>query len=125
MVSSSSHASLYKIWASKNRWSEELRCKCDEPATFSISITDENPGRKFRGCPNFKDKYKKCDFFLWLDPPLPNSHYKEIMCNLYRDLEREKDVKMLLKVFVVLMVLLLLFVVVLVMMMNKLLDERI
>ena len=64
-------------------------------------------------------------FFLWLDPPLPNSHYKEIMCNLYRDLERAKDVKMLLKVFVVLMVLLLLFVVVLVMMMKKLLDERI
>ncbi|KAL4567787.1 hypothetical protein LXL04_023381 [Taraxacum kok-saghyz] len=101
------------------------RCECDESTTFSISRTDENPGRKFQGCPNFKDKYKKCDFFLWLDPPLPNRHYKEIMCNLYRDLERAKDVKMLLKVFVVLMVLLLLFVVVLVMMMKKLLDERI
>ncbi|KAL4580896.1 hypothetical protein LXL04_017102 [Taraxacum kok-saghyz] len=87
MVSSSSHASLYKIWASKNRWIEDLRYECDEPATFSISKTDENPGRKFRGCPNFKDKYKKCEFFLWLDPPLPNSHYKEIMCNLYRDLD--------------------------------------
>ena len=72
-----------------------------------------------------QDKYKKCDFFLWLDPPLPNNHYKEIMVNLYRDLERAKAVKMLLKVFVVLMVLLLVFVVILVLMMKKLLDQRI
>ena len=72
-----------------------------------------------------QDKYKKCAFFLWLDPPLLNSHYKEIMCNLYRDLERAKEVKMFLNVFVVLMVLLLVFVVVLVLMMKKLLDQRI
>ncbi|KAL4578700.1 hypothetical protein LXL04_014829 [Taraxacum kok-saghyz] len=121
MVSSSSHASLYKIWASKNRWSKDLRCECDEPATFSISRTGENSGRKFRGCPYFK----KCDFFLWLDPPLLNSHYKETMWNLYCDLVRAKEVKMLLKAFVVLMVLLLVFVVVLVLMMKKLLDQRI
>ncbi|KAL4557373.1 hypothetical protein LXL04_035549 [Taraxacum kok-saghyz] len=37
-----------------NRWSEDLRCDCDEPATFSISRTDENPGRSCRSCPNFQ-----------------------------------------------------------------------
>ncbi|KAL4568911.1 hypothetical protein LXL04_024530 [Taraxacum kok-saghyz] len=76
-------------------------------------------------CPNFKDKYKKCDFFLWLDPPLPKSHYNETMWNLYRDLERANEAKMLRKVFLVMMVFLLVFVVVLVVVMNKLLDQRI
>ncbi|KAL4584494.1 hypothetical protein LXL04_009096 [Taraxacum kok-saghyz] len=44
----SANESLYRAWASRNRWSEDLRCDCDEPATFSISRTDENPGKSFR-----------------------------------------------------------------------------
>ncbi|KAL4592101.1 hypothetical protein LXL04_005085 [Taraxacum kok-saghyz] len=113
------HSSFYKAWAAKNRWSEDLLCKCDRPATFSISITEDNPGRKFRGCPNYQDKYNKCDFFLWLDPPLPNSHYKEIIWKLYCDLENANAVKesqlqmlKLLKVLVMMMCMVLFFTVV-------------
>ncbi|KAL4589178.1 hypothetical protein LXL04_002083 [Taraxacum kok-saghyz] len=50
----SANESLYRAWASRNRWSEDLRCDCGEPATFSISRTNENPGRSFKGCPNFQ-----------------------------------------------------------------------
>ncbi|KAL4584779.1 hypothetical protein LXL04_009389 [Taraxacum kok-saghyz] len=97
----SANESLYRVWASRNRWSEDLRCDCDEPATFSISRTDENPGRSFRGCPNFKIvinfllqlKSNKCDFFMWLDPPLPNQRYKETMWKLYVELDQEKASK--------------------------------
>ncbi|KAL4565183.1 hypothetical protein LXL04_029268 [Taraxacum kok-saghyz] len=38
----SSNQSLYRAWAIKNR------CDCDEPRTFSISRTGENPGQSFR-----------------------------------------------------------------------------
>ncbi|KAL4569888.1 hypothetical protein LXL04_025534 [Taraxacum kok-saghyz] len=55
----SANESLYRAWASRNRWSEDLRCDCDEPATFSISRTDENLGRSFKGCPNFQAKATK------------------------------------------------------------------
>ncbi|KAL4572154.1 hypothetical protein LXL04_018923 [Taraxacum kok-saghyz] len=89
----SANESLYRAWASRNRWSEDLRCDCDEPATFSISRTDENPGRSFRGCPNFKQKSKKYDFFMWLDPPLPNQRYKETMWKLYVELDQAKASK--------------------------------
>ncbi|KAL4582628.1 hypothetical protein LXL04_007185 [Taraxacum kok-saghyz] len=82
----SANQSLYRAWASRNRWSEDLRCDCDEPATFSISRTDENPGRSFR-------KSKKCDFFMWLDPPLPNKHYKDTMWKLYMELDQAKAIK--------------------------------
>ena len=28
-----------------------------------------DPGRRFFGCSNYKDPTKKCNFFLWADPP--------------------------------------------------------
>ncbi|KAL4564032.1 hypothetical protein LXL04_028082 [Taraxacum kok-saghyz] len=86
----SANQSLYMAWASRNRWSEDLRYDCDEPATFSISRTDENPGRSFRGCPKFQEKSKKCDFFMWLDPPCPTSITK-ILCGSYTE-SSEADV---------------------------------
>ena len=69
-----------------------------------------------------QDKNRKCDFFLWLDPGLPNSHYKETMWKMYVDLESANQVNenllkvlKLLKVLLGLMVLLLvLFIVLLV-----------
>ncbi|KAL4580294.1 hypothetical protein LXL04_016482 [Taraxacum kok-saghyz] len=93
-------------------------CECDEPATFSISRIDDNLGRKFRGCPNYQDKYKNM-IFAWLNPPPPNNHYKETMSKLYCDLENENEVKesqlqmlKLLKVLVIMMFMVLFFVVV-------------
>ncbi|CAI9287030.1 unnamed protein product [Lactuca saligna] len=83
MVSSSNiYTQGYKEWALRNHWFEDLRCDCDEPATFSISKIVDNPWRKFRGCPNYQ-----------LDPPLPNTYYKEIMWKFHMELKEAKNNK--------------------------------
>ena len=66
-----------------------------------------------------QDPRKKCEFFLWLDPALPNNHYKETLWKLHVDLEEAqknaevqkqilKIVKAILIMVVMLMVLLIL-----------------
>nr|KAJ0206417.1 hypothetical protein LSAT_V11C500294920 [Lactuca sativa] len=44
---------------------------------------DKNPGRKFRGCTNYKDPSMYCKFFMWLDPPLPSEDYKNLMYQMH------------------------------------------
>ncbi|CAH1412269.1 unnamed protein product [Lactuca virosa] len=36
---------------------------------------------------------KKCEFFLWLDPPPPNTYYKETMWKFHMDLEEANNNK--------------------------------
>ncbi|CAI9298787.1 unnamed protein product [Lactuca saligna] len=93
--SSNTHTQGYKEWALRNHWSEDLRCDCDAPATFSISKTVDNPWRKFRGCPNYQVilRLQKNVAFLWLDPPLPNTYYKETIWKFHMDLEEANNNK--------------------------------
>ncbi|CAH1432330.1 unnamed protein product [Lactuca virosa] len=86
------HTQRYREWALRNRWYEDLRCECDEPATFSISKTVDNPWRNSRGVQTIRTP-KKYEFFLWFDPPLPNTYYKETMWKFHMDLEEVKNNK--------------------------------
>ncbi|CAI9268252.1 unnamed protein product [Lactuca saligna] len=67
----------------RNRNNPVVLCRCGVEASFSISWTDKNSGRKFRGCTNYKDPSKYCKFFMWLDPPLPSEDYKNLMYQMH------------------------------------------
>nr|KAJ0198680.1 hypothetical protein LSAT_V11C600324610 [Lactuca sativa] len=80
MVSSSSvsNSSAYRSARQVRR-----RCDCDEPVGRWTSWKPKNPGRRFVGCPNYKDKEKDCKFFEWIDPPLPNNWYKQMIYDFH------------------------------------------
>ncbi|KAL4576601.1 hypothetical protein LXL04_012697 [Taraxacum kok-saghyz] len=46
---------------------KERRCDYGDLCRISVSRTSDNPGRKFRGCPNYKDPDGGCGYFKWLD----------------------------------------------------------
>ncbi|KAH1033539.1 hypothetical protein J1N35_045713 [Gossypium stocksii] len=46
-------------------------CYCGNPAKLNMSWSHDNPGRRFFGCMNFGNRFRKpCRFFSWFDPPL-------------------------------------------------------
>ncbi|CAI9265092.1 unnamed protein product [Lactuca saligna] len=105
MVSSSNmHTQGCKEWALRNCWSEDLRCDCDEPATFSISKTVDNPWRKSRGCPNYQ-------FHMDLEEATNNKAFAMEFLKLSEESKNNKEVQVdilnLLKVELLMMVMLL------------------
>ncbi|XP_058198398.1 uncharacterized protein LOC131313922 [Rhododendron vialii] len=46
----------------------EQICFCGQRSPLRTSFTEENPGRRFVGCINYKTNCK-CKFFDWIDPP--------------------------------------------------------
>ncbi|CAI9260858.1 unnamed protein product [Lactuca saligna] len=95
--SSVSNSSAYRSARQVRR-----RCDCDELVGRWSSWKPKNPGRRFVGCPNYKvsifeslsasctakcrpmqDKEKDCKFFEWIDPPLPNNWYKQMIYDFH------------------------------------------
>ncbi|OMO96001.1 Zinc finger, GRF-type [Corchorus olitorius] len=60
---------------------EPIICSCKMMAPRWTSWTNANPGRRFYGCPNYKDPTKCCKFYLWHDPSLCDRG-KEIVLEL-------------------------------------------
>ncbi|PWA95024.1 hypothetical protein CTI12_AA054730 [Artemisia annua] len=60
-----------------------ILCGCGELARCRTSWTENNPARRFLGCPNFMDPTTNCNFFQWVDAPLPNRWYQARMYELY------------------------------------------
>ncbi|GKB76899.1 zinc finger, GRF-type containing protein [Tanacetum coccineum] len=60
-----------------------ILCGCGELARLQTSWTQNNPARKFLGCPDFMDPIRNCNFFRWIDPQLPNRWYQERMYELH------------------------------------------
>ncbi|KAK4417213.1 hypothetical protein Salat_2546900 [Sesamum alatum] len=53
--------------------SSNVSCKCGKQARLKCSWTNENPGRRFYSCEDYKKiRHGRhgCDFFLWEDPPV-------------------------------------------------------
>ncbi|KAK1370412.1 GRF-type domain-containing protein [Heracleum sosnowskyi] len=48
-----------------------IKCKCDieSPCQEDWKEGTLDPGRRFFGCSRCKDPSKRCNFFLWVDPP--------------------------------------------------------
>ncbi|CAH1423221.1 unnamed protein product [Lactuca virosa] len=76
--SSFSNSSAYRSARQVRR-----RCDCDEPVSMWNSWKPKNPRRRFLGFPNYKDKEKDCKFFEWIDPPLPNNWYKQMIYDFH------------------------------------------
>ncbi|CAI9290431.1 unnamed protein product [Lactuca saligna] len=66
----------------RSRW-KELRatCFCEDPISKWTSCRPISPGRRFIGCPNFWDEEKDCKYFSWVNPPLPNNWYRNMLMN--------------------------------------------
>ncbi|KAL4557828.1 hypothetical protein LXL04_036022 [Taraxacum kok-saghyz] len=48
------------------------RCRCNDRVGHWTGWRPDNPGRRFIGCPNYRDVDKYCNYFAWVDPELPN-----------------------------------------------------
>ncbi|CAH1452711.1 unnamed protein product [Lactuca virosa] len=62
---------------------EELRW--EDPVGKWTSWRPTNPGRRFIGCPNFRDEEKDCKYFAWFDPPLPNNWYRNLLMEFHNN----------------------------------------
>uniref|UniRef100_A0A1J3IYL7 GRF-type domain-containing protein n=2 Tax=Noccaea caerulescens TaxID=107243 RepID=A0A1J3IYL7_NOCCA len=65
--------------------------RCGLPAKIVTSRTDNNPGRRFFGCPLYKKgRTDHCDYFDWFDEGVVDGWPKEALIRA-RDKIREKD----------------------------------
>ncbi|KAF9588681.1 hypothetical protein IFM89_014402 [Coptis chinensis] len=56
-----------------------------------MSFSDNNPGRRFNGCINYRNPNGKCLFFEWIDPPSePGKKYRALYY-AHEDLKIEVD----------------------------------
>ncbi|KAL2485827.1 GRF zinc finger containing protein [Abeliophyllum distichum] len=62
----------------------DSRCYCGVHCVLKTSWTDENPGRRFLGCPNFREG-GGCNYFDWIDPPIPNRKKSTFLSLLRRN----------------------------------------
>ncbi|KAJ1438940.1 Zinc finger, GRF-type [Sesbania bispinosa] len=44
-------------------------CRCGIPCKVQISLTEQNPGRRFFGCGAYGGSSNHCEYFRWFDPP--------------------------------------------------------
>ncbi|KAL4573169.1 hypothetical protein LXL04_019966 [Taraxacum kok-saghyz] len=55
------------------------RCWCGDLVGKWTAWTPGNPGRRFVGCPNFRYEQRDCKYFHWVDLPLPNDWYINLL----------------------------------------------
>ncbi|PWA64758.1 hypothetical protein CTI12_AA338300 [Artemisia annua] len=68
-----------------------ILCGCGELARMRTSWNENNPARRFLGCPNFMDPTTNCNFFQWVDAPLPNHWYQARMYELHLHRSNAQD----------------------------------
>ncbi|GJR18664.1 DNA-(apurinic or apyrimidinic site) lyase 2 [Tanacetum coccineum] len=66
-------------------------CGCGELARCRTSWTQNNPARRFLGCPNYMDPTRNCNFFRWVDVELPNRWYQARMYELHFNLTNAQN----------------------------------
>ncbi|KAL3618533.1 hypothetical protein CASFOL_037615 [Castilleja foliolosa] len=59
-------------------------CFCGLRVPMWTSWTDDNPSRRFIGCPNYKDSSSNCKFFAWIDPEISEGSKKSVLANRLR-----------------------------------------
>ncbi|KAL4560942.1 hypothetical protein LXL04_033099 [Taraxacum kok-saghyz] len=79
MTSSSSTGSVNR----GARQGVRRRCDCGDLVGMWTAWTARTPGRRFVGCPNYKDENQDCGYFDWIDPQLPNNWYREQLLALH------------------------------------------
>ncbi|KAI8552016.1 hypothetical protein RHMOL_Rhmol06G0232400 [Rhododendron molle] len=61
MSSSSSYTN------NNSQYNGDEKCGCGRRVVMRTSLTTKNPGRRFLGCINYKQR-NGCNFFVWIDP---------------------------------------------------------
>jgi len=82
-----------------------LVCYCGVESPLVTAWTDENPGRRFHGCGKYWQR-RKCSFFHWFDPEVPQRQKKIIRGLLKKNDALENKEKVLVYTNVVLRMLL-------------------
>ncbi|KAL4558155.1 hypothetical protein LXL04_036352 [Taraxacum kok-saghyz] len=82
MVSSSSNGNRMNR---SRRQGLRSRCWCGDLVGKWTAWTPGNPGRRFVGCPNVRDESKDCKYFHWVDPPLPNDWYINLLTEFHHN----------------------------------------
>ncbi|CAI9274458.1 unnamed protein product [Lactuca saligna] len=83
MASSSSVGSRSNIRS--RRQALRATCFCEDPVGKWTSWRPTNPDKRFIGCPNFRDEEKDCKYFAWVDPPLPNNWYRNLLMEFHNN----------------------------------------
>ncbi|KAF1002691.1 hypothetical protein AG4045_025968 [Apium graveolens] len=70
----------------------DVRCKCDLPAPCQEAWKEGtlDPGRRFFGCSQYKNPSKKCNFFVWADPPY-SERAREVINVLKSKMQKKED----------------------------------
>jgi len=78
-----------------------LVCYCGVDSPLVTSWTDENPGRRFHGCGKYWQR-RKCSFFRWFDPEVPERQKKIIRGLLKKNVALKNKEKLLVLTIVIL-----------------------
>ncbi|KAL3737714.1 hypothetical protein ACJRO7_019271 [Eucalyptus globulus] len=63
-----------------NEVNSEPTCYCGLQSPILMAKTKKNAGRRFHGCAKF-DSPSCCNFFMWMDPKIPN-HVRDMIVDL-------------------------------------------
>ncbi|XP_050231275.1 uncharacterized protein LOC126680234 [Mercurialis annua] len=63
-------------------------CYCNQPAVLKTAWTTKNPGRRFFGCHGYQSG-DGCDYFDWLDQPLPH-RTKSLLFGLLEKVDKQE-----------------------------------
>ena len=76
----------------------KLVCYCGVESPLVTAWTNENPGRRFHGCGRYWQR-RKCSFFRWFDPEVPERQKKLIRGLLNKnDALKKKEKKLVLTI---------------------------
>lgn len=76
-------------------------CHCGVDSPLVTAWTDENPGRRFHGCGKYFVR-RKCNFFRWYDPEVPDRQKKIIRALMRKNDELKKKERSFVTAIVVL-----------------------
>ncbi|KEH42602.1 putative transcription factor GRF family [Medicago truncatula] len=79
----------------------KLVCYCGVDSPLVTAWADENSGRRFHGCGKYWQR-RKCSFFRWFDPEVPDRQKKLIRGLLKKNDALKNKEKMLLLTIVIL-----------------------
>ena len=93
------------ISGSSLKHQRKVVCHCGVDSPLVTAWTEENPGRRFHGCGKYFVR-RKCNFFRWFDPEVPERQNKIIRGLLRKNDELIKKERSLVIAIVVLGILL-------------------
>jgi len=102
------YSSSSSVSGSSLKHRTKLVCYCGVDSPLVTSWTDENPGRRFHGCGRYFVK-RKCNFFRWYDPEVPDRQKKIIRALLRKNDELKKKERSFVIAIVVLGMMLFMF----------------